>query len=101
MKISDPSGRPLSGLGQPNAVVPASESGRSSQTTVQGSEADRVQISTLSAHLSAALGESARQVKKLPVLAAAVLSGRYHVDPGVVSESIIRHGLQFGGGNYI
>jgi len=40
-------------------------------------------------------------LKKISSLAGAVLTGGYHVDTGTVSDSIIRHSLQFGGANYL
>ncbi len=101
MKISDPSGKPLAGLGQSSASVPSRKSGQSASAAGKTSVADRVQLSSLSAHLSAALGDSAEQVNKLSQLAAAVLTGGYQVDAGTVSESIIRHSLQFGAANYL
>ena len=63
--------------------------------------ADRVQLSSLSAHLAEALGSSVAHLNKLSSLAGAVLSGGYQVDAGAVSDSIIRHSLQFGGANYL
>jgi hypothetical protein len=57
---------------------------------------DRIQLSNLSATLNAAIGDSATHLKKLSTLAAATLSGTYHVDSGVVSDSIIRQSLQLG-----
>jgi hypothetical protein len=62
---------------------------------------DRVQLSDLSAHLTAALGGSAAHLKKISSLAGAVLTGGYQVNAGAVSDSIIRHSLQFGGANYL
>jgi anti-sigma28 factor (negative regulator of flagellin synthesis) len=62
---------------------------------------NHVQLSDLSAHLTAALGGSAAHLKKISTLAAALLKGGYHVDTLVVSDSIIRHSLQFGGANYL
>ena len=101
MKISDPHGIAVSGLGQSSAMVPANASGRSAPAARQSSASDQVQLSNLSEHLSAAVADSAGRMKKLSSLAAAVLSGGYHVDAGAVSESIIRYSLQFGGGNYL
>ncbi len=101
MKISDPNGKPLVGFEQINLPGPGREGGRSGSPAGQAWEADRVQLSNLSAHLSAALDHSAGQVKKVSLLAAAVLTGTYQVDAGAVSESIIRHSLQFGGANYL
>jgi anti-sigma28 factor (negative regulator of flagellin synthesis) len=62
---------------------------------------DRVQLSDLSAHLTAALGDSGAHLKKISLLASAVVTGGYHVDAGTVSDGIIRHSLEFGGANYL
>ncbi len=62
---------------------------------------DRIQLSNLSAHLAAALGNSPGHVTKLAGLTAAVFGGGYRVDASVVSDGIIRHSLQFGGVNYL
>ena len=101
MKISNSEGGPLSGLGRSSGVGPVSESGRN--TTVAGPPlaADQVQLSNLSAHLAAALGDSAAHLEKLTSLAAAALKGGYQVDAWAVSDSIIRHSPQFGGVNYL
>jgi hypothetical protein len=47
------------------------------------------------------LGGSTEQLKKLSALAAAVWNSGDQVDARVVSDSLIRHSLQFGGANYI
>lgn len=65
MKISDPNGKPRVGLEQFSAPVAGRQSGRSTSPAGQPSEADRVQLSNLSAHLSAALGNSTGQVEKV------------------------------------
>ena len=101
MKISDPNGRPLAGLGQSNKIVPSNGSSRSATPEGHSSAADRVQLSNLSAHLSASQGDSAARLKRLSSLESAVLSGGYQVDAGMVSESIIRYSLEFEGGNYL
>src|SRR5690349_8735623 len=100
MKISDPEGRPLSGLGRSYGTGPASKSGGSSSSAGKPLAADRVQLSSLSAHLASASSDSAAHFNKLSSLAAAVLNG-YQVDAGTVSDSIIRHSLQFGRANYL
>jgi len=99
MNISDSEGRPISGLEHSNGGGPASESGRGTAPALAPSATDRVQLSNLSAHLTASLGGSAADLQKLSSLASAALNGGHHVDARVVSDSIIRHSLQFGGSN--
>ena len=101
MKISNSEGRPLSGLGRSSGPTQAGGGGRSPSVGGPTPGADRVQLSSLSAHLAQALGSSAAHLNKLSALAGAVLSGGYQVDAGAVSDSIIRHSLQFGGANYL
>ena len=101
MKISDSQGRPVSGVGRPGGVGSAGGSGGNFTPTAAPSGPDRVQLSDLSAHLRAALGGSAAHLKKIYSLAGAVLTGGYQVNAGAVSDSIIRHGLQFGGANHL
>jgi anti-sigma28 factor (negative regulator of flagellin synthesis) len=62
---------------------------------------DRVQLSNLSALLTAALGNSSAHLQKISSLASAVLNGGYYVDSQAVSDSVIRSSLQFGGANYL
>jgi len=100
MKISDSQGGRVSGAGHPSGAGPASNGGNLPPTAAPLGT-DRVQLSVLSAHLTAALGDSAAHLKKISSLAGAVLTGGYHVDTGTVSDSIIRHSLQFGGANYL
>jgi hypothetical protein len=47
------------------------------------------------------MGNSAAHLTKLSSLAAAASNGGYQVDAWAVSDSIIRHSLQFGGANYL
>src|SRR5437016_1709 len=101
MKISDFQGGPISGAGRPSGVGRTSGSGGNFAPTAAPLGTDRVQLSDLSAHLTAALGDSAAHLKKIASLAGAVLTGAYHVDTGTVSDGIIRHSLQFGGANYL
>jgi len=101
MKINNSESSPVSGLGRPSGAEPASEKGASSAPSGPSLAPDRVQLSSLSASLTAASGDSATHLKKLSDLAAVTLSGGYHVDAGTVSDSIIRHTLQFGGANYL
>jgi|SRR5579864_2290976 len=101
MKISNSEGRPVSGLGCSSGAGPASESGRGTGPVSPPLTTDRVQLSGLSAHLASAQGNSEAHFNKLSSLAAAVLNGGYQVDARVVSDSIIRHSLQFGGANYL
>jgi hypothetical protein len=99
MKISDSEGRPPSGLEGLNGAGPASKGAHGTAPAGPSLRADRVQLSNLSAHLTASLGGSAAHLQKLSSLASGALNGGYQVDAGVVSDSIIRHSLQFGGTN--
>ena len=101
MKINSSENRPLSGLGNSTGAQPASE--RSGSGSPAGSllPPDRIQLSNLSASLTAATADSAAHLDKLSALAAVALSGGYQVDAGEVSDSIIRHTLQFGGAKYL
>jgi hypothetical protein len=101
MNISDSQGRPISGAGRPSGVAPAGGSGGNLSLSAAPSRTDLVQLSNLSAHLSAALGGSAAHLEKISSLSGAVLTGGYHIDTGAVSDSIIRHSLQFGSANYL
>ena len=99
MRINDPNGRPLSALG--SEVARAGRSGRVASPAASPSAPDQAQLSNLGAYLTAALDDSAARLEKLSSLAAAVLTNGYQVDAPVVSDSIIRHSLQFGGANYL
>ena len=99
MKISVSEGKPLSGLERSNGAGTANKGARSTAPAGPSLRADRVQLSNLSAHLTASLGGSSAHLQKLSSLASAALNGGYQVDAGVVSDSIIRHSLQFGGTN--
>jgi hypothetical protein len=101
MKINRSETRPPSGLGNTAGALPASKSGGGTGPEALPLAADRVQLSNLSASLTAATGDSAAHLEKLSALAAVALSGGYQVDAGVVSDSIIRHSLQFGGAKYL
>jgi anti-sigma28 factor (negative regulator of flagellin synthesis) len=100
MKINNSEGGLLSGLGRSGGAGTASPAAGSSASAGPSLGADRIQLSNLSANLTAELGDSAAQLKKLSALSAMALSGRYRVDAGAVSDSIIRDSLQFGGANY-
>jgi hypothetical protein len=89
MKINRSETRPPSGLGNTAGALPASKSGGGTGPEALPLAADRVQLSNLSASLTAATGDSAAHLEKLSALAA------------VVSDSIIRHSLQFGGAKYL
>jgi hypothetical protein len=60
-----------------------------------GAATDQTQLSGLGMYLAAALSGSPAHLAKLGNLNAAVGSGQYRVDAGVVSESIIQHSLLF------
>jgi len=101
MKINSSERMPFSELARSSAAGSAGESKGITGSSGPSLGADRVQLSNLSANLTATLSDSAAHFSKLSSLGAAVLSGRYQVDAGAVSNSIIRHSLQVGGANYI
>jgi anti-sigma28 factor (negative regulator of flagellin synthesis) len=89
----------ISGLQRSSASAPINGTGGSGGAAGSSLEADRVQLSNLSASLTLSSNGTGGDVTKLSSLNGAVLSGGYQVDAGAVSESIIRHSLQFGGAN--
>ncbi len=101
MKINSSEGMPVSELARSGGAASAGESKGTTGSSVPSLGGDRVQLSNLSASLTATLGDSAAHFTKLYSLGAAVLSGRYQVDAGAVSDSLIRHSLQVGGANYL
>jgi len=101
MEINSSESRPVSSLGNTTGAQPASERGGGAGQGGSALAPDRIQLSNLSASLTAATGDSAGRLEKLSALAAVALSGGYQVDAAVVSDSIIRHGLQFGGAKYL
>ncbi len=101
MKINSSESMPFSELARSGGAAPAGESKGTTGSSGPSLGGDRVQLSNLSASLTATLGDSAAHFTKLYSLGAAVLSGRYQVDAGAVSDSLIRHSLQVGGANYL
>jgi anti-sigma28 factor (negative regulator of flagellin synthesis) len=91
MKISDPSGTPVPGLGQ--AMWPAA-SGRSGNSAGQSAAGDQIQLSPLLAQLLES-GASVH-VAKLSKLGAAVAKGQYQADANAVSAAIMQQSLAFG-----
>jgi len=100
MKINRSESMPFSEVARSNGAVPAGGSGSSSGPAGSSTGTDLVQLSNLGANLTATRSDSAAHLEKLSSLSAAVLNGGYQADIGVVSDSIIRHSLQFGGANY-
>jgi hypothetical protein len=98
MKIRDSNGRAnavagASGLPSgANAEPPPAPSGPAAT--------DGVQLSNL-AMMAAAFHDSPNHIAKLSSLGAAVSSGGYQVDAGVLSNSLIEASMQLSGGNYI
>jgi anti-sigma28 factor (negative regulator of flagellin synthesis) len=91
MKISDPSGRPVSGL------APASGLGGATRPANRATESrtgDQIQLSNLIAQLSA--NGSPEHVARLSRLGQVVAKGQYQVDSNAVSAAIIQDGLAFG-----
>ena len=101
MKISDSNNKPLSGLGVSKPSEPVIEGSRISAPAVRAAAWDQIQLSNLSAQLTAALCDSPARLAKLAGLSSAVLAGRYQVDASLVSGGIIRDSLLFGGANYL
>ncbi len=100
MKISDPNGRAFS-LGQSAGVTPAGDPDRRPGWAASKQSTDRVQLSNLSALMAAAYSDSPQHIAKLSSLTATVSSGSYHVEAGVLSNSIIDSSLRYSGANYI
>jgi anti-sigma28 factor (negative regulator of flagellin synthesis) len=101
MKINGSEGLPFSEVARSGGPASAGESKVNTVSSGPSLAGDRVQLSNLSANLSATLGDSAAHFTKISSLGEAVLSGRYQVDAGAVSDSIIRNSLQVGGANYL
>lgn len=101
MKVNNPTGAPLSGVGKTGGGGKISSDSGQPSSGYGLMWADRVQLSNLSAHLAAARGDSNEHVAKLSALSTTLSQGNYRVDANVVSDSIIRHSLQFGGANYL
>ena len=100
MKISDPNRTAIT-LGRSAGITPAGDAGRRPGTPASKQSADRVQLSHLSAQMSAAYSDSPAHVAKLSSLTATVSSGSYQVDAGVLSNSIIDASLGYSGGHTI
>jgi hypothetical protein len=87
MKISD-SSNSISGL-RKSSEITTNQNGPLRGPAGQTFEADRIQLSALSAHLSAAQGNSPTQLEKLSHLTVSVGSGAYRVDAQEVSGRVI------------
>ena len=92
MKISD-SSNSISGLRKSSEIIP-NQNGPLRGPVGQTFEADQIQLSALSAHLSAAQGNSQAQLEKLSHLSASVGNGAYRVDAQKVSGSVIADHLR-------
>jgi anti-sigma28 factor (negative regulator of flagellin synthesis) len=90
MKISDSNS--ISGLRKSSAITPNQNVLRA--PAGQTFESDQIQLSALSAHLSAAQGNSPAQFEKLSHLTASIGSGAYRVDAQEVSGSVIAEHLR-------
>ena len=101
IKINNPSGTSLTGVGQSGGAGRISSERGPAGGTFEPFTSDRVQLSNLSAHLAAARGDSKEHIAKLSALTTGFYQGHYQVDANVVSDSIIGHSLQFGGANYL
>ncbi|MBZ5608622.1 MAG: hypothetical protein LAP38_10205 [Acidobacteriia bacterium] len=87
MKISDPNGRVVSGLGR--TIGPASGA-RSASPAAPSLQGDQIQLSGLMARLSG--NGSSEHVGRLSQL---VSSGQYQVDSNAVSAAMIQDRLGF------
>ena len=94
MQISD-SKNNISELSKSPEITP-NQNGTRRGPAGQSFATDKIQLSTLGAHLSAAQGNSPAQLAKLSHLTAAVGSGAYQVDAQVLSESLIASHLRLG-----
>jgi len=92
MKVNQPNTTPASGLTQPPASKPVKDN---RQASGAAGASDHVQLSNLSAHLTASFSGSPSKMNRMSVLTAAVSGGSYHVDAAVVSHSIIQDTLRF------
>jgi len=105
MKIRDASGR-TNAVGGASGISPAAKAGPAgaSVAAADASASDGVQLSNL-ALMAASYDDSpiqaANHVAKLSSLSAMVSSGSYHVEAGVLSNSVIEAHMQLSGGNYV
>jgi anti-sigma28 factor (negative regulator of flagellin synthesis) len=99
MRISDRSQKAIA-PSQASGVTSAGDSGRRAGSAVGSGAADQVQLSSLSALMAAAYGDTPAHAAKLSSLTATVSSGSYQVDTGILSNSIIEASLVYSGGNY-
>jgi anti-sigma28 factor (negative regulator of flagellin synthesis) len=100
MKIPRADSKPTSALNPSAGVGAKGTSSSSTQPAGPGRASDRVQLSSLSSYILAALSGSPAHIAKLNALGAAVSSGKYSVDASQVSASIIQHSIEFGGAPY-
>jgi hypothetical protein len=99
VKIQGPNGRSNS-VSAATGAAPVVKVGQPSAPTFAPSVAtDEVQLSNLS-QLAAASDESPTHVTKLSSLSVTVSSGRYQVEAGVVSNSIIEASIQLSSRNF-
>jgi len=96
MRISDPSSSAISSTGRAGGIGPVVDGKRLRGPSGQPFSSDEVQLSHLSANLTAAQSDSPAWTGKLSHLTAAVAGGSYHVDAHEVSASIINDSLRIG-----
>jgi hypothetical protein len=99
MKIQGSSGRSNSVGATSGASLKTKPSQPSGPVSAGSATTDQVQLSHL-AQFAAASDESPNQIAKLSSLSATVSSGRYQVETGVLSNSIIDASTHISGGNY-
>lgn len=95
MKISG-SKTEAGAVGGSTGILPAGKAGSAPGAAVTSVATDRVQLSSL-AQFAAAYSDSPVHIAKLSALNATVSSGRYQVDAGVLSNSLIEASMTLSG----
>ena len=93
MRVDDPSGAGITGVGRNRSTAPAKEGKR--DTGVSGGN-DQFQLSTLSSVLGVLQTDSPERAARLKNLSVAVGTGSYGIDPHLVGGSVIRESLSAG-----
>lgn len=93
MKVNDPNGAGVTGVGRNRNAGPVKEDKRDRGPS---SAHDQFQISTLSSVLGALQTESPERAARLNHLSLAVGTGSYGIDPHLVGGSVIRESLSAG-----
>jgi anti-sigma28 factor (negative regulator of flagellin synthesis) len=91
MKVNDPTGAGVNGLGKAQPTSGSSGTSRSRESG--GGRGDQVQLSSLSSFLSALRVDSPERTARLSHLSEAVSSGRYAVDAHALSGKLIAESM--------